>query len=107
MRLVSLAMVKAAAGTPLKATWLTVVRPLPVRVTVVPGPAAAGATWDRAGATGLVTEKEPWVVADPPGVVTVMGPVAASQGNTAVISVSLTTGTGWRGPGRTPPRRRR
>ena len=58
---------------------------------MVPGPAAAGATWDRAGATGLVTEKEPWVVADPPGVVTVMGPVAASQGTTAVISVSLTT----------------
>ena len=72
--------VKVVAFTPLKLTALAPVKPLPVSVTVFPANPYSGLNPN--------TVKFAALVAVPPEVVIVMGPVVAPAGTVAVICVS-------------------
>jgi hypothetical protein len=71
------------AFDPLKVTEVTPTKPLPVIITVVPAGPMFGERPTIAGAA--MTLKFEDVVTVPPGVATVIGPVVAPIGTTAVI----------------------
>lgn len=78
------------AATPLKVTPVAPVKPVPVRVTLLPTHPLAGVKEVIAG--GLeVTVKLDELVAVPPAVVTVIAPVPAPAGTVAVICVEELT----------------
>jgi len=77
------------AGVPLNATDIALDRPLPVTVTTVPAGPEPGVNAAITG--GGMTVNAPLEMAIPPGVVTWIGPVAASAGTPAVMVVSETT----------------
>ncbi len=88
---VSLTTVKAAAGVPPMVTALAVEKPLPEMLTTVPGPPLPGRKEVMAGAEREELKvKAPVLVAVPPGVATVSGPVAPLP-TVAVSEVALTT----------------
>jgi hypothetical protein len=73
---------KVDASTPLKATALMLVKPVPVIITVAPAGALVGEKPVTVGG-GTVNEVE--LETMPPGVVTLMGPVTAPTGTVALI----------------------
>ena len=77
------------AGAPAKVTALAPVKPLPVRVTLVPTAPEAGVKLASLGPP--VTVKLAALVAVPATLLTVTGPLAAPQGTMAVIFVALHT----------------
>jgi len=78
--------VNSAASTPLKATVVAPVKPLPVSVTLVPADPEAG---EKNVTLGVgMTLKLAALVAVPPGVVTATGPLVAPAGTVAVICVA-------------------
>jgi hypothetical protein len=78
------------AAVPLKATAVAPVRLVPVIVTVLPGAPLGGAKFVIAGAGGRTVKLVP-LVAVPPGVVTLIEPLAAPAGTVAVICVAEST----------------
>lgn len=78
---------KPAAGTPLNRTAVAFVKFAPVMVTFVPGKPCVGEKPVMLGGP----LKMPLLVADPPGVVTVIGPEVTPEGTVAVISELLFT----------------
>jgi hypothetical protein len=76
----------------LKLKLVSPARLIPVAVTSAPGIALAGVNSMSSGAVAVVpnTTNTAWLLALPPGVVTVKGPVVAPGGTTTVIVVSLT-----------------
>ena len=100
---VSEATVKPAARAPLKRTAVAPLKPVPVMVTSVPtGPEAGRKLVTVRDGVTLSTVKLAALVALPPGVVTVMAPVAASGGTVAVSCVSEAT---VKTVARAPPKR--
>src|SRR4051794_34525110 len=81
--------VKDAAAVPLNLTELAPVKPEPVILTFVPTVPAVGEKPEIAGRPMKVNFA--WLATDPPGVVTVIGPVDAPFFTTAVIWVELAT----------------
>ena len=69
---------------PLKATAVAPVKPVPVRVTLVPTGPLAGVNPVMVEAEAVVTVKLAVLVAVPPGVVTEIVPVAAPAGTVAL-----------------------
>ncbi len=86
---VLLTIVKLLAARPLNMTAVAPVNEVPVSVTVVPTPPAAGVKLVMVGAATIVKLVE--LVAVPPGVVTLIVPVVAPVGTTAVMDAVLTT----------------
>ena len=85
---VALTTVKEAAAVPPKATAVAPVKLVPLMVTIVPVPPLLGVNEAMFGPAMKV--KVPLLVAVPPGVVTVSGPVAPFP-TVALIAVALTT----------------
>ena len=78
-----------AASAPLKATFVAPMKPLPVRVTLAPAAPRSGVKYVRVG-VGMTT-KLVALLAVPPAVVTVIGPLVAPVGTVAVICVDEST----------------
>ncbi len=90
LMVVALVTVKAVAAMPPKATAVAPVKLVPVMVTTVPVPPVLGVNEEMVGNGGEVQVKVPILVAMPPGVVTVIVPVAPLP-SVAVIEVVLLT----------------
>jgi hypothetical protein len=86
---VSESTVKALAAVPLKVTLVVPLNPLPVRVTSVPTGPLVGLNEAICGVT--ITTKSLALLAVPSAFVTLIGPVLAPLGTTAVICVFETT----------------
>jgi hypothetical protein len=84
-------MLKVALA-PLKATAEAPPRLVPLIVTLVPtGPVAGDKLAMVGGLGGVTTVKDPELVAEPPGVVTLTGPLDAPDGTAAWIELSEAT----------------
>ena len=87
---VALTTVNVGCDVPLKVTPVAPVRLVPVMVTAAPTMPLVGVKPVTVG-TGSVTVKLVALVAVPPGVTTVTGPLVAAAGTVVVIVVALTT----------------
>jgi len=86
--------VNSVAGTSLKLTPVTAVKPAPLIVTAVPTGPDVGAYRVKVGGGGL-TVNEFWVVVAPAGLVTVIGPERAPAGT--VVRMLESGDPGWPG----------
>ena len=84
------------ALAPANATAVTPVKFVPVIVTGVPAAPAVGLKLVIVGAGIEVTVKLEALVAVPPGVVTLIGPVVDAGGTVVAIRVGVTTEKRWR-----------